>query len=80
MPHAFVVRWLPLLTGSHEQITYNMSETTSPVVSTTPTPCACAAAPKAQPTAAPAAQPQAQPAAAAAPVAPRTGKRGSRKR
>jgi len=80
MPYALVVRWLPLLTGSHEHITYHMSETTSPVVSTPPTPCACATAPKAQPTAAPAAQPQAQPAAAAAPVAPKAGKRGSRKR
>ena len=80
MPYALLVSWLSLLTGSYEHKTYNMSETTSPVTTTAPTPCACAAAPKAQPAAAPAAQPQAQPAAAPAPAAPKAGKRNQRKR
>ena len=80
MRYALGMNWLPVLAGGRELKTYNMSETTSPVTPTTPTPCACAAAPKAQPTAAPAAQPQTQPAAAPAAPAPKSGKRNARKR
>jgi hypothetical protein len=79
-PHALEASRLPRITGNLEYNTDIMSETTSPVTSTTSTPCACAGAAKAQPATAPAVQSPVQPAAAPAPAVPKAGKRSSRKR